>query len=1518
MDRSSGFDREKELSLLRRAEQEGLIDPDQRQEAEKIFRRVEELGVPMAATEILTQRGFASLADLERIRAGRPADEPAPVERPPVPPPPKPRAPEIPAVDESEALRLATLAMKGGLLPPGDLGTILKEQATSGTPLADLLVRERGLLPGCLEALRDLGREEASPSLTQSDLDLTARAIAAGASPLKVQGALAAVHRLHRDAGFRLSIADALFKMDALDADALDGVLSAVGRPPGGLAGYRGGIRTEEIPGGRLRPVEETCRVAANAGLPLDVGEVLFLEGVAEAAPPPPARRKRRFRRTPSEARAQKERNRAAAIGISVAATVAAVFLLVLAVKVLGGSSSGRSDIGSGGASSRAGRVPGAEEAAREGIDWRFDQVATYALKNPDDIQGIIRRYEDLEEKYAGTADGERARRLVEEFLAGWEKEASDEADLRIERSRTLAEAGDFEEARVVLSSFPRRYDGTPAGPRVAEALKEIDRIEETLALRAEKEARARREAEERERAEAEARARETRLAGAEKDRVAAALGRAHIHVMNFAYAEAILSLEKSRDRSRSQWAAAEIDRHIPDLRAQEELFRRLIGRLNEEGERPEVGFGSGSTLRVTGADAEGVSAASDQITLKKPWVRIVPEDIAALLEWAGTWWADPFAIATFAYDHGVAGWGDRVLLGVAETDPAGVSSWIAARRGVDLPDGGFVHYQGEWIPKVEADHLARGEVLFGGEWRSREELVADLRTARRERDRKRIRRRAMEEAAAKAKKLLDTEGIAEIEPLHETGDVSRRVDIAIVSDGFTEEEAGAVRNRAAWVKRGILEAPPFSNYQKYINIHLVRLVEVESGINQPPEKPRKTKVGSTLQGNVLTCDIGAAWKYGKFAPDCDLVVVVANVSGGRATGGGGVVTLNKDGSIDDVVIHELGHAYGDLDDEYVDPGIAPGRNYGPDEEGAHINTTRESDRRNVKWHYWNFPPLENNIVGCFEGAYYHDKGYYRPSRTCRMRASSTPNFCLVCQEHMERKFYRQLEPLERAWPEDREVFVWADEKARFGVEGIFIEDKSGRAYGSFHAEWYVDGERTTRDVSAGAKNGLAVSPGEYPPGRHEVVVQVELRNSRIRRDDGRLSSTRVWSLVISPHKRPGIDAPDEVSGRMRRAISFQVKPKDVPEEAGFRVEVRDLPRGATFDPEGGLFRWIPDRYQRGLYRVTFVLGKDGHSVSRVVEIKVRGGVRNSGPVMKYVLPPEGEEGEAMTFTVEAIDVDGDHLTFWGEKLPRGATLDPETGVFRWTPGLLQAETYVVRLLVADAERVDEQEITLQVRDRPMGIDFESYSDMELNLALRSPNVGLAALDEASGRLGETLLLYEHARRMRFRDPVRAREAMDAVRGMLVYQTGGWRRDLLLHFLKAMEPHCRQFVDAPEFLGFLEELAQAGAAIEGLDKFNKGKVRAVLSELEAIRRYNEERRRETGNGGARVMADPVPTPRASREIGRPPVPASRMSGIWKGGIRPWPRHSSCSGPTRARRRTSRTCFRETPMSSRPI
>jgi hypothetical protein len=128
------------------------------------------------------------------------------------------------------------------------------------------------------------------------------------------------------------------------------------------------------------------------------------------------------------------------------------------------------------------------------------------------------------------------------------------------------------------------------------------------------------------------------------------------------------------------------------------------------------------------------------------------------------------------------------------------------------------------------------------------------------------------------------------------------------------------------------------------------------------------------------------------------LVLVNSTKYGGS---GGSIAVSSVHSSAAEIVIHEMGHTFAHLADEYETayPGFPAG--------DSEANVDYDYSGSGLKWLVWVDPgtPLPTpeaspylTAVGAFEGARYLTTGIYRPWYNCEMRALNRP-FCPVCQE---------------------------------------------------------------------------------------------------------------------------------------------------------------------------------------------------------------------------------------------------------------------------------------------------------------------------------------------------------------------------------------------------------------------------------------------------------------------------------------------------------------------------------------
>ncbi|MFQ5966663.1 MAG: Ig-like domain-containing protein, partial [Acidimicrobiia bacterium] len=149
-------------------------------------------------------------------------------------------------------------------------------------------------------------------------------------------------------------------------------------------------------------------------------------------------------------------------------------------------------------------------------------------------------------------------------------------------------------------------------------------------------------------------------------------------------------------------------------------------------------------------------------------------------------------------------------------------------------------------------------------------------------------------------------------------------------------------------------------------------------------------------------------------------------------------------------------------------------------------------------------------------------------------------------------------------------------------------------------------------------------------------------------------------------------------------------------------------PAGASIDPVSGVFSWTPSEAQGpGVYPVTVRVTDDGTPSlfdEEIVSVTVN--EVNVVPVLSPIGAQSGDEGTLITFTATATDADvpANGLTFSLEGVPpAGASIDPVSGVFSWTPSEAQGPgVYPVTVRVTDdgtPNLSDDESFTVTVNE---------------------------------------------------------------------------------------------------------------------------------------------------------------------------------------------------------------------------
>lgn len=243
------------------------------------------------------------------------------------------------------------------------------------------------------------------------------------------------------------------------------------------------------------------------------------------------------------------------------------------------------------------------------------------------------------------------------------------------------------------------------------------------------------------------------------------------------------------------------------------------------------------------------------------------------------------------------------------------------------------------------------------------------------------------------------------------------KIGVAILAEGYTAEEMDDFVKAAREAVEAILSHEPFRSYADRFDFVAVKSVSKDSGVSVPKDgKWLDTAFGSHFStfysDRYLTTPRVFALHDAMSGVDAEHIIVLANTD---TYGGGGIYnsyTLTAAGhkQFKPVVVHEFGHSFGGLADEYFYENDVMSETYPLDVEPWEQNVTTLVDFGS-KWADMvkkDTPvptPAGDNApsVGVFEGAAYSTHGLYRPADKCRMRVNDIDHFCPVCQRAIER-----------------------------------------------------------------------------------------------------------------------------------------------------------------------------------------------------------------------------------------------------------------------------------------------------------------------------------------------------------------------------------------------------------------------------------------------------------------------------------------------------------------------------------
>ncbi|KGF49868.1 M64 family metallopeptidase [Prevotella disiens] len=278
----------------------------------------------------------------------------------------------------------------------------------------------------------------------------------------------------------------------------------------------------------------------------------------------------------------------------------------------------------------------------------------------------------------------------------------------------------------------------------------------------------------------------------------------------------------------------------------------------------------------------------------------------------------------------------------------------------------------------------------------------------------------------------IGDKSVTPYETLQQAADTSRCIHIAYVAEGYTEAEMPTFLNDCRTAMEALFAHEPFKTLRNRFNVVAVKAPSAESGTSNPGKGIWKN---TALHSNfntfysdryLTTLHLKDLHNWLAGTP-YEHIIVLVNTDN---YGGGGILnsynlSMTHHRAFKPVVVHEFGHSFAGLADEYaydyeaipmfphdIEPWeknittMVDFKSKWSDmvKKGTKIPTEQPADldKPNAKKEKWQ--------IGAYEPAGYSMHGVYRAYPDCRMRTNNNPEFCPVCQKAITElvKFYTE------------------------------------------------------------------------------------------------------------------------------------------------------------------------------------------------------------------------------------------------------------------------------------------------------------------------------------------------------------------------------------------------------------------------------------------------------------------------------------------------------------------------------
>ncbi|PTN08122.1 M64 family metallopeptidase [Mangrovibacterium marinum] len=254
--------------------------------------------------------------------------------------------------------------------------------------------------------------------------------------------------------------------------------------------------------------------------------------------------------------------------------------------------------------------------------------------------------------------------------------------------------------------------------------------------------------------------------------------------------------------------------------------------------------------------------------------------------------------------------------------------------------------------------------------------------------------------------------------PVMENGPHAEKVDLVFLAEGYQADEMDKFQQDIKRLTDYLFAMKPYDKHKQDFNLYAVLVPSAESGTDVPGKGVYKN---TAFNSNFYTFD------EARYLTSKDLKAIHDAASGAvydqlyvlvnsDTYGGGGFYNYLNLTTVDNerspqVFVHEFGHGFAGLADEYYSSSVAYDEFYNRKVEPwePNITTLVDFDRKWKSMIEADIPQPTprvaryDGVVGLFEGGGYAEKGIYSPVMDCRMKTNEAPGFCPVCSRAIEK-----------------------------------------------------------------------------------------------------------------------------------------------------------------------------------------------------------------------------------------------------------------------------------------------------------------------------------------------------------------------------------------------------------------------------------------------------------------------------------------------------------------------------------